>query len=117
MVDAHSPLDFNNPHSDPPETAWYHPLAIAWLVVEIIHVSRRWFWQKRQSWRASRTNVTFNAVMALQRLSFIADDEDLPRSHREEAREAQEFIVRICDELNIEDDRIDRYADDGGEES
>lgn len=114
MVDAHSPLDFDNPHSVPPEKPLYHPYMIAWLVVDIPYILRRWCWQKCQSLAASRKTITFEAVTALRNLESIEDGEDLPRATQEDARVAKERLVRICEELNIEDSRINRYAEESG---
>ena len=115
MVDAHSPLEFDTPHSDPPEKPLYHPRMIAWLAVDIPYILRRWCWQKRQSLRARRKTITFEAATALRRLESIEDDDELPKRRREDARVARERLLRICDELTIEDSHIDRYAEDGGD--
>lgn len=116
MVESHSPLGWDTPHTEPPEAAWYDPRTIAWLLVVFVIITRCWFWHKLQSWRASRTNVTFDAVMALQRLEFIESNEDVPPKSRADARKAQRYIVKVCDEMNIDDERIDRYAGGDGDD-
>lgn len=42
MVESHSPLEWDTPHTELPEKPVYNPRMLAWLAVDIPYIFRRW---------------------------------------------------------------------------
>lgn len=103
------PVAWDTPHSDPPETPAWHPVFLAWVAVDILHLLRSYVWHKHRSLRAERWAIEVDLVNALQGLDAIKRQEGVTRYQRERAEMTRRNLLLVADELGIESHHIDRH--------
>lgn len=111
-----SPLRWQEPRSERPADAWYDPRLIAWTLLELVHLLRWALWHKWQSVKARRTTVCYETLRALQGLENLGRDDDLSAHQRKQVRNAQRALTTVCEELNLEDERVGRYSPEGSDD-
>ena len=104
-----SPMSWDTPHGEPPETRWYDPRFLAWLLVDLMLMAAAYCWHKFRSLRADRWAVEYELARAIRTLHSIETDEDVRPFRRQDAREAREALVGVAHELSIESRHIEPY--------
>ena len=98
----------DGPHSEPPELPWYYPRSLAWLLVEILHLIRVYFHEKRTSWKARRWAMEMQIAQGMQSAFFIAKNKDARRNDRRNALRTMRQYKELAEELGIDDHHIIR---------
>jgi len=104
-----SPATWDSPHTDLPETPWYHPRFLAWFVVDLVLVLRAYLWHKRRSLSAERWKIEFELARALRECYFIETGEGASPRRQRNARDARQALLAVADELSIESKHIEAY--------
>lgn len=108
---------WNNPTFDLSNRRLYNPLVWPFVLIDLLILTRWWFWHKLQGFKADRQRIHTEIVLSLQSGSLIEDDENLTPHQKEQIKRTQDGLERVADELNLQSDQLDRYTNTGTDRS
>lgn len=110
--------NWDHPHSEPPDAAWYHPRFIRWIAADIAHITRNYVRQKRVSVRARRWVIVMELSSAMQDTMLLARSDDVPEHRRDQAVRTNRRLQAVAEELGMADyDPIERNTINDTEEA